>query len=332
MKPLVVLLLNIFILAPLMVSPVYSFVDRGLYIITTFPSLVHDVRLLTHSSDVVESLIPYGVDPHEYQLKPSDVEKVLRADIVVSTGHTSFEKSLKETLFEHGWRGVFIEIISMDGVVIMENPTTHKPNYHMVVYDPYNYIVFIEKLGSELARLRPWLKQYYLSKTRSVVDRIYYILNNTRRIECIAVADTPLTQYAVSWTGIKVKYLVIKEHGLPASPRDLENIAYGLEKGFIDIVVVTKPIASKYSKTLVDIAHRYGRPILYVESPLVNKSIVEKLEYIMEQLSSIDIRYSLNMGDNSLYRDIAVLATGVLLIATISSLVYSIYIGTRRRW
>ncbi|MEM3892849.1 MAG: hypothetical protein QXR12_02735, partial [Thermofilum sp.] len=46
----------------------------GLRIAVTFPSLYEDVKALLCEGDTVVSIAPPGVDPHEYQLSPKDVE------------------------------------------------------------------------------------------------------------------------------------------------------------------------------------------------------------------------------------------------------------------
>ncbi len=307
--------------------PMIPLTSNGLLIVVTFPSLVYDVKQLAYIDDTIVSIVPFGADPHEYQLTPSDIDLLKKADIIISTGHTSFEKDIRLRVESREFNGVLIEINSLEGIVIKDNPVTHQPNYHMVIYDPYNYMVFIRYLGDVMSSLRPVLSQYYKTRVGDVLSRVEGIVENSPKLNnCIAVADTPLTQYAVSWTGISIQYLVVKEHGMPASPKDIENIAYSLEKGFIDIVVVTEPISSKASSLLVELANKYDVPIVYVKSPLINKSIVDKLDYIASQISSLEINAPQSIETHSVSRQYYMYPlTSILVFSMIALTLYIIY-------
>ena len=175
-----------------------SVVDEGLLIVTTFPSLVNDIKQLVTQSDHVVSLVPIGVDPHEYQLTVGDVELLRRADVIVSTGHTPFEKRIRELVEVGELSAVLIEIPRIKGIEILNNPMTGLPNLHMPIYDPLNYIIFIDNVTRTLQKLKPENADIYDSKRLSIILNISRLLARTPRIYLEAVADIPPTQYAVS--------------------------------------------------------------------------------------------------------------------------------------
>lgn len=269
--------------------------DRGLLIVTTFPPLVNDIEQLVTQSDHVVSLIPIGVDPHEYQLTVGDVELLRRADIIVSTGHTPFEKRIRELVEMGELSAVLIEIPRIKGIEILDNPMTGLPNLHMPIYDPLNYIIFINNITKTLQKFRPKNANIYDSKRLSVILNISRLLAKTPRIYLEAVADIPPTQYATSWLGIKVKYFLIREYGIPVTPSDLETIRDEISRKHIRIAIVTKP-ATTASKQLIEIAKEYNIPILYIPSPLSNTSILEKLNDIARQVTSLTKHYTTLYG------------------------------------
>ncbi len=266
----------------------------GLLIVVSFPNLVNDLKLLICSGDRVVSIAPAGVDPHEYHLTPGDIEVISNADLVISTGHAPFETRLRELAEEGAIRGVLVEIPRIRGIRIRDNPVTHQPNLHMPIYDPFNYVVFINNITSILKTLRPECSAYYEERRQYIIESITEILEDTRRIYTIAVADKPVTQYAVEWLGINIEYLLIKEHGAPATPQDIKVIRKGIEDDVIGLAVVTSPPSDQASMTLLSIAEEYGLPVLYVPSPLSNASILEKLANISRQAS--ELSSSLNTG------------------------------------
>jgi len=254
-----------------------------LYVLVTFPNLAEDLKQLVCSSDTVDYIATSG-DPHEYQLKPSDVEKLKKADLIVSTSHAPFEIRIRE-LWEQGLlKAVLVEIPRIPGIVLKNNPVLNTPNLHMPIYDPGNYEVFISNITSVLSALNPECSSVYASRAREVVERVRSIVAATPKLNLYAVADTPVVQYAVEWLGIRVKYLVVREHESEASPQDLAVIEKAIANREVGVVAATSPVTSKASVWLVEKAEQYGIPVIYVPSPIEQKSVVEKLEEVAEQV------------------------------------------------
>jgi zinc/manganese transport system substrate-binding protein len=261
---------------------------RGLYIVVSFPNLVADIKQLICEKDVVVSIAPQGVDPHTYSLTPKNIDDLRRADIIVSTAHTPFEEKIEELWRNGVIKGVLIEIPHIPGIIIRENPVTGNPDYHMPIYDPYNYIVFIKYLVQVMISKNPMCKDVYLRKMKDVIERVASIIMNTKQLNIKAVADTPATIYAVSWIGISIKYLIVKEHGVQATPEDILRIENSIRSGIIRLAVITYPPVSSPSQKLLDIANKYNLPILYAPSPISNKSFIDKLEFISREISNLN--------------------------------------------
>lgn len=310
---------------------------NGLLIVTTFPNLVYDLKQIVCENDIVKSIAPPGVDPHEYQLTPQDIELLHKADIIVSTGHAPFEIDIREKTLSRELKGYLVEIPRIPGIHILDNPMTGQPNYHMIIYDPMNYRVFIENVTSILVKLNPYCKETYESNARKVIQRINELVSRTSRIYVDAVADTPLTQYAISWTGIRIKYLILKEHDTPASPKDIQNIVRDIESGYIRLAIVVDPPKSKASEQLLSIVEEYGLPVIKVPSPLSSGSILQKLEYISSQVESIRneieevSRSEESSGLFSIEPSIiAMYLGGVMLLSSIILFAYMMFRGARK--
>jgi len=261
--------------------------SKGLYVLVTFPNLAEDLKQLVCSSDTVDYITPPGVDPHEYQLTPSDVEKLKRADLIVSTSHAPFEIRIRELREQGLLKAVLVEIPWIPGIVLKNNPVLNTPNLHMPVYDPGNYEVFVNNITSVLSTLNPECSGVYASRAREVVERVRSIATAAPKLNLDAVADTPVIQYAVEWLGIRVKYLVAREHEFEASPQDLVVIEKAIASREVGVVAVTSPVTSKAGMWLVEKAEQYGIPVIYVPSPISQKSVVEKLEEIAEQVQRL---------------------------------------------
>ncbi len=260
--------------------------SNGLHIIVTFPNLVYDVKPLLCKGDVIYSIAPIGIDPHEYQLTPSNIDELRKADIVISTGHAPFEKSIEEKLGKE-IKGEIIIIPKIPNIKILTNPATGNPNYHMPIYDPENYKVFIKYVVNILAKKRPECANYYNEKASEIISKIDSLIKNTPKLSVKAVADTPTVQYATSWLNVELKYLLIKEHEVPASPKDIENVLKAIEKGEIELVIINNPPRQKASQMLKEVAEEKNLPILYVPIAFSEGSFLEKLSEISKEAWNI---------------------------------------------
>ncbi len=279
--------LAILVLITIFHTPVNSISEnKGLYIVVTFPNLVRDLENIVCSGDEIVSIAPLGVDPHEYSLTPKNIEDLGKADLIISTAHAPFEYRIREMVLQHVFKATYIEIPSIPGIMIKKNPMLDKPNYHMPIYDPYNYIVFLRYVVKKMSSLNPRCSSYYYEKLEEIVNRVEKIVNETRTLNVKAIADTPVTQYSVEWIGVDIVYLVVKEHGVQAQP-DIRLINEMIGNGTIGLIVVLNPPVSKYSKWLIDIGKEHGLPILYIPSPMNNMSMVERLEIISDEINNI---------------------------------------------
>ncbi len=261
--------------------------SSGLLIVTAFPNLVKDIELITCSNDRVVSLVPQGVDPHTYSLRPEDISLLSKADLIISTGHTPFEINIRQLYQKGVIKGALIEVPKIPGITLFNNPVTQKTNYHMPIYDPFNYMKFLSYVEKKLEELNPVCRDKYREKLYTVFQEEASLLTNTSITNITAVADLPFTQYAIEWLGIHVKYLIVKEQGVQATPQDLIVIEKNLKEKQIGACIVTSPVVNPASKKLLDLCNKYDVPILFVPSPLVNTTFVDKEIYIVSQLHDL---------------------------------------------
>ncbi len=284
------LLIVLFIVTPLSTTITNSIQDNnnnGLLIITTFPNLVKDIKLITCSHDRVVSLVPQGVDPHTYSLRPEDISLLSKADLIISTGHTSFEINIRQLYQKGALKGTLIEVPKIPGITLFNNPVTQKTNYHMPIYDPFNYMKFLSYVEKKLEELNPSCRREYREKLYTVFQKEALLLTNTSITNITVIADLPFTQYAVEWLGIHVKYLIVKEQGVQASPQDLIIIEKNLQEKQIGACIITSPVVNSASKKLLDLCNKYNIPILFVPSPVVNTTFVDKEIHIVSQLHGL---------------------------------------------
>jgi len=290
---IVIVLVSLFIFFESFGSPHQSTAKPGLYIVVTFPSLKPDVEMLICPGDTVDYVAPPAVDPHEYQLTPADIDKLKKADIVVSTAHTKFELDIRQLKSEGVVRALLVEIPNITGIKVRYNPVLGVPNYHWVIYDPNNLRVFAAALINEFSSLRPECRDTYTKKFNDLNGLISKLLEDAPNLSNVTfAASTPVMQYAIEWTGAKMVALVLKEEDIPPTPQDLNQISQLLSSGSVRFVAVINAAQKQLSPTepnvyLANEAEKYGVPVVRVPSPLEMRPTIEKLQIVVAELKRL---------------------------------------------
>ncbi len=258
--------------------------SNTLYIVVTLPYIYDDVKSLVCPEDVVISLIKPGVDPHEYQLTPDDVNIVKRASIIISTAHTHFELKIRELIEIGELNATLIEIPYLDNIKILKNPSTNMENYHEILFYPENYIAFIDYLKNIMASLNPQCSKNYEENAHQLILRLKKISNISFKPNKMAVLDLPIIQYIATWLGFNISHILISEEEVPVTPEDVEKAEKILERYNNSIVIVTN--GSKASYYLIELANKYGRESIILPNPLLSSSIVSTLEDVISYLNT----------------------------------------------
>ncbi len=288
-KKFIVILMLIIISIDIHIAISTNAIDKhgnGLTIATTFPYLYKDLSYVLCPNDSIIYLLRPGEDPHEHMLTPYDIERLREADIIISTSHTHFEQKIKELIANGELKAKLIEIPYIPNITILINPATDQPNYHGLIFYPYNYIVFLKYLRSILISASPLCRDVYNSRIYILINEIENISMNIPRIDIdIGILDTPLLQYVAYWLGIKRIYIIKKEHEVPITPDDIKMARRILEKNNSIIFVANNSPA--YS-LLIDMSKNYNRPILVLPDIENTFSIIDTLKDIVIRVKMLN--------------------------------------------
>ncbi len=257
-------------------------------IITTFPGLEKDLQIMLDGCNIsVEPLVPAGVDPHEYQLKPSDYQKLNKALLIISTGHTPFENEIKNTINE---KDKIIVIPEIPGIKFKTLPDG-AVNLHMPIYDPSNYETYITYIANYLSEKIPSCSETIRRNTAEIIETINntYISHKDLLANRSAVLVSPAVEYAVSWLGVDIKGYLTLEHESSTSPEQITLIREELAKGAIAVIIVdnnSMPLGQSSIK-LEQLAEEYNASIIKVPAPFLDTSMLEKIQSVANQALEI---------------------------------------------
>ncbi|MEM1526280.1 MAG: zinc ABC transporter substrate-binding protein [Ignisphaera sp.] len=283
-------ILGVILLVLLACLPKTAFLAQGtnnLGIVVTFPLMIKDIEAILCEGDEVSSIVPLGVDPHEYQLTFRDAEILAKANIVVSTAHTPFEARIKELILSGEINTKLIEIPNIPGILILKNPSTNVSNYHGILFHGYNYIIFLKYLRDILSTFKPECANVYYHRVENLINRIESIEHSKPLKGFKAVIDTPVIQYLVTWLGANVTYILAVEHDVPVVPQDIDKVEEILKLYKQEAIVVITEDSSALN-LLSELAFKYSVKILVIPNPIMTtQSILTYLENITKECQNL---------------------------------------------
>lgn len=262
-------------------------------IVVTFGYLKPDLERLICRGKVV-SLIPEGIDPHEYQLRPGDIDTLRSANLIVSTGHTSFELRIIDMVETGEIKAELVDILrDIRGLKILVNPVTNQPNYHMPLNDPVNYLLFITFVADKLFTIDPDSRSCILEKYYQLTSEITYnVLPYRGKYNTGVLVDKPHAQYLADWLGFRVLWVLKPEEEYQLTPGDLDKVEMLLEKGYARLVIITEPGESPEATYLKALASNHDVPIIWVNSPSTMTGVYRALSNIIRQLERVELKES----------------------------------------
>jgi len=125
----------------------------------------------------VVELLPPNVEPHEYSLAPALVSEASQADILVISGHLSWELDLaQQVALSKGLpeKNVTIDLVHdfPDKIRWLTLPNETGVNLHGFWYLPENYLTIAGAVRDRLAALRPDLAQSLEQNYQDIVARM----------------------------------------------------------------------------------------------------------------------------------------------------------------
>ena len=234
-KILSILLLLIFIVAlPTSFISVYAS-NRKPIIIASIDSLASIAREIAGEYAYVTTILPSGVEPHAFILRPDQALKFANADIFLLTGHFKFEETIIE-LYNNS--GKYILTLDSDrksyagyNVTLLKIPGLNGFNIHGYWIYPFNALQIARALVDALIKVDPQNKDYYIKSLKIFEERvneiikIYQTIRETYKLNnSYVVIAFPAEEYFVKPLGVKILASLILGHGLTISGYELNNV------------------------------------------------------------------------------------------------------------
>lgn len=268
------LILIIFLISPLS----FTLAQEKPLVITSIAPIAEIVREAFGESVQVEYLVPPGVDPHQYQLTPEQIEKIQKADVIVTIGHLPVEEKIEELEKEGILKGKVLGIEDYQRYgfrYLPERWYNNKYNPHGIWLDPYNALAIAEAtkeaLKSRYSGQNIFEAQYSLFKAK--VETIILAYQKMNLSEKQAIIELPSQQYALEWMGIEVIASIKPEEEIPAKSVDelLEIVKT------VDVIVYSADSPESLKNAALELSRKTGVPTIGISTIWSEKEYTEVL-------------------------------------------------------
>lgn len=200
------------------------------------------------------SLVPGGVDPHEFSPDPGTVNKAVSADLIVVTGHIAWEGRLLDAAASR--KGLPRNRIGLNllkdlrgNLTLLYLPREYGGgiNLHAFWLLPDNAVTISKAIAKKLSTVAPSLSPYFEAKAGEFcvkMEELKKLLNEISKGHGLAgkraVIGFPAEQYVAFSLGIETP-VILAGGGEAAGvrPKALEEAYRGLKSGEYSLIIIS---------------------------------------------------------------------------------------------
>jgi len=224
-------------------------------------------NIVGDSAEVV-TIIAEGSDPHSYQPRPEDIQKINGLDAIVinGMGHDDYIKPMIKAAGNKNLRVIDphkgVPLIPSHQEIYDFEKTDKKQK---ISYNSHTYIAIngavqqIYNIADELAKLSPENSDRFRQNARSYTKSLRKMLaaalqkiNSTKpdNVRIATVHDG--YAYLLSELGIEVRAVIQPRHGIEPSPRQLQDTIKRIQKANVNVLFGELDYRKKYVDIIFD--------------------------------------------------------------------------------
>lgn len=221
--------------------------SEGVNVVVSISAMATLIGPILLPQDNLTVLLPSDVEPHSFTLDPITLDRALKADIIVTSGHISWEKQLEEIAFEGG-KIVFDPIKDLENELILLDIPGGGKNVHGYWLLPENVKVIAKGFTKLISEYRSSLAQKYNENLIKYVNDIVrlqdFALDTSNKMGLFGknvLIGFYEEQYVAYSFGLNVvDVLAGSEENLEISPQKLETLRNQLMEGYIKYIMVSE--------------------------------------------------------------------------------------------
>ncbi|MGQ0377323.1 MAG: metal ABC transporter substrate-binding protein [Nitrososphaerota archaeon] len=254
--------------------------NQKIIVITSFYPLFEFTKKVGGDRAEVTQLIPFGIEPHDWEPTVKDLQKMQQADLIVING-IGFEN------WANDFASINTDVIIVDtskGITTNENNLVNHPTDPHIWLNPVMAKKQVQNIADALMEIDPANKEYYNTNANSYIlrlegldEKIKQELSQCTKNDFISF-HSAFTYFADQYGLVQHSILESNEpHDEPTS-QNLENMINLATSLDIDVIFTEEAVDTRTSEVIAD---EIGGTVL-VLSPLEigdkNTDYIEKME------------------------------------------------------
>jgi ABC-type Zn uptake system ZnuABC Zn-binding protein ZnuA len=206
----------------------------------------------------VHSIVPRGVDPHEYEVLPEDIRKASDADIILAnglnleTGNGWFEQLMETANKEEDTDYFFLGNV-IEPIYLTSNGQSDNPDPHAWL-DLSNGIKYVEEINRIVSKKDPENKEIYQENTENYVEKLK-ALDESGKEKIQAIPE-------------KNRLLVTSEGAFKYFAK-----AYGIDSAYIWEINTESQGTPEQMKAVINRINETSIPALFLETSVDKRSL-----------------------------------------------------------
>lgn len=288
MKLSVVLIAILILISQLIhpLSPVQTF-NNNLNIVTSISVIGEIVKDIGGSRVNVYSILPEGVDPHNYALTVEDIQKALKADLLVFASVKNF--SLEENILENAPDKPYLDLVDYAryNATLLDIPGFRR-NFHGYWMKPENALAIAKAIHDKLVELDPSGKNVYDYNLQVFEEKIANLtdfldsISEENGLKGLSVAiAVPGAAYVVDAFKMKIASVLLKGPGRFINATELAELETAIKAGEISMIICPEIMRNARAGEISEqVSRDTGIPVVYVRVfGIKNMSYFELMMY-----------------------------------------------------
>ncbi|MEX2213027.1 MAG: zinc ABC transporter substrate-binding protein [Phycisphaeraceae bacterium] len=235
---------------------------KSRFVIVCTTTINHEIALLladdlVHPIVDIRSLCQLGDDPHDYIVRPGDLQSLREADVILMNG-LGLEATLEPLIAEHAKDATIIRLGEATGVTHLPG-ADGKPDPH-VWMSPANYEAMVRRAGEGLARLivkhAPVIQLRSEDYRAQVADLHGWVLNKARELptdrRVVLVSDGGLN-YLGQLLGVRIVHHKVDPAAL-ATEADRDALFAAVDREKVNAVFIDRGESSVWHDVVADLS------------------------------------------------------------------------------
>ncbi|MEM3832729.1 MAG: zinc ABC transporter substrate-binding protein [Thermoprotei archaeon] len=289
MKKTVIIIIITMLMVTIFNSPVFAS-SQHVKVAVSLGVFVPIVKDIGGTYAEVFSIVPPGVEPHEFILTPGVINEASLADLIIIDGHIEWENKLLDAVSQAKDRPInnfSLNLINYSSnMTILDMPSgsgLYGKNYHGYWLLPDNMKVIARLIYERLSSIDPAHSSYYNSNLQMFLDRVSFLENMLSKVRSLlngkpVVLGFLEEDYIAYSMGLKVITVLSASESPTANPNAL-SLAYNMLKSEKGIIMVSDVAAEMpLYNSAVQLSKQTGAPLVTVDTT-VNIDYVSAMMY-----------------------------------------------------